>query len=303
MDKSFLISNDAEEILREQKKQQALHYLLPGLMGGNRDETEYVLLDYNDKKIEDSTRPKSLRIKKAKEAKIENETFDTGMDPWKYEKMLDRMQTITSPGLFGKMDTTKLPRPQYRSKEEYDSISRHKFESVMPYSFAHEGGYSNHKHDRGGETNWGITKGFMLDYAYALPGGVPKDIKDLTKDDAKALYKAQWDKYNLGRIRSKRLAYTLNDYMINSYARECVKRLQGILNQSGANLNVDGFMGEKTLEAIHNADVDWLIEEILIDRYKNYLEQIQKPNQEGFKNGWLNRLRQVAEKVGFDIQY
>ena len=143
----------------------------------------------------------------------------------------------------------------------------------------------------------------MLDYAYALPGGVPKDIKNLTKDDAKALYKAQWDKYNLGRIRSKRLAYTLNDYMINSYARECVKRLQGILNQSGANLNVDGFMGEKTLEAIHNADTDWLIEEILIDRYKNYLEQIQKPNQEGFKNGWLNRLRQVAEKVGFDIQY
>ena len=206
--------------------------------------------------------------------------------------------------MFGKVDTMKLSRPSYRSQEDFDSISRHKFESVIPYSFDHEGGYSNHKHDRGGETNWGITEIFMLDNVHALPGGTPKNIKDLTKEDAKALYKAQWDKFNLGYIRDKRLAYVLNDYMINSNAYNVIERLKRILNQRGANLKVNSKMDEKTLETIHNTDTDWLIEEILKERYEHYLETVREDStQKDFKNGWLNRLRQVAEKVGFDIQY
>lgn len=49
----------------------------------------------------------------------------------------------------------------------------------------HEGGYVNHPSDPGGETQWGISK-----RAYPT-----LDIKALTRDDAKAIYKRDyWDK-------------------------------------------------------------------------------------------------------------
>ena len=34
---------------------------------------------------------------------------------------------------------------------------------LMPFIHKWEGGYSNHPHDRGGETMYGITKSFMED--------------------------------------------------------------------------------------------------------------------------------------------
>ena len=249
MDTTFFISDDPKEIAKEQQKQKSLCFLFPRLMDENQgeaqDKTKYILLGGEDKKKKETNSSQIIVTKTGKETIFEPKK--DGFNAWEHENMLDRMRTITYPGMFGKVDTMKLSRPNYRSQEDFDSISRHKFESVIPYSFDHEGGYSNHKHDRGGETNWGITKGFMKRYANALPGGVAKDIKDLTKEDAKALYKAHWDNYNLGHIRDKGLAYVLNDYMINSNADEVVKRLQGILNQRGANLKEDGIMGGKTL--------------------------------------------------------
>lgn len=304
METVTFISDDTEEIKKEQKKQQAIHALLPGFMGSRNDETNYILLNKKGKKVEESNKPIVTKDERDEYKKFNTARTD-GFDPWEHEKKLDRMRRqYGMVRLSGKIDTITTPRPQYRSQEDIDSISRHKFESVIPLSLAHEGGYSNHKNDRGGETKWGITKLFLQDYAYALPGGKPKEIKDLTVDDAKAMYKAQWDKYRLGYIRDKRLAYVLNDYMINSYAGNVARRLQGILNTRGANLKIDGDIGEKTLEAIHNADTDWLIGEVLKDRFWNYILFLEKDkSQEDFRAGWLKRLNEVANKVGFNIQY
>ena len=58
--------------------------------------------------------------------------------------------------------------------------------------------------------------------------------------------------------------------MVNSYAGGVVKRVQQILNSRGTSLDVDGCMGPKTLEAIHNCDPKWLVDEIINDRYNNY---------------------------------
>lgn len=305
METVSFISDDIEEIKKEQKKQQAIHSLLPSFMGSKNDETKYILL--NDEKKKDSTSVGGFAIAKNEnnESRAFNAATNGNFDAWEHESMLDKMGVqLGTLRLSGKSDTITALRPRYRSQEDFDSISRHKFESVIPLSLAHEGEYSNHKNDRGGETKWGITRPFLQDYAYALPGCKPKEIKDLTRDDAKALYKAQWDKYKLGYIRNKRLAYILNDYMINSYAGGVAKRLQKILNTRGANLRIDGNIGEKTLEAIHNADIDWLIGEVLKDRYKHYTELIENDQtQKDFEIGWLKRLKKVAERVGFNIQY
>lgn len=235
---------------------------------------------------------------------FEKQKNDFKFDPWQREKTLDRMRTVRYPKLFGKMGTTVYPRANYHSQEEFDNISKSKFESIIDKNLEHEGGYVNNKNDRGGETKYGITKSFMEDYKYALPGGKAILIKDLTIDDAKKLYKAMWDRYNIGHIRKKDLAYVIYDYMINTNAHTVAKRVQAILNKRGAGLNVDGHVGEKSLNAIHNSDYKWLMDEILKDRYYNYREQVRKSStQREFYAGWINRLNKIAETIGSDLYF
>ena len=190
------------------------------------------------------------------------------------------------------------------SKEEFDYINKSKFDSIIDKNLGHDGGYANNKNDRGGETNWGITKPFMEEFKYALPGGKSVPIKDLSVDDAKKMYKAMWDRYNLGYIRDKNVAYTIFDYMINTYHHTAAKRVQHILNTQGASLKVDGRIGEKSLEAIHNSDAKWLIDEILKNRQHNYRKQVKDAsNQHIFYAGWMNRLNKIAESVGSELYF
>ena len=51
METVTFISDDIEEIKKEQKKQQAIHALLPDFMGSSNDETNYILLNKKDKKV------------------------------------------------------------------------------------------------------------------------------------------------------------------------------------------------------------------------------------------------------------
>ena len=301
----FFYSNNPEEIEKEKKKRKALHSLFPNSMGAE-DKTNYVLLSDNKQgHVPDSL----LKAPKLEPAGVEvktdfgNDEKELNFDPWKREKTLDRMRVIKYPKLNGELGTQILNRAPYH-EEEIDYMNNAKFDSVIGNTLKSEGGYSNHPHDRGGETMYGITKSFMEDYKYALPDGKSKPIKDLTVDDARSLYKAMWDKYKLGYIRDKNLAYVLNDYMINSYAGGVVKRLQRILNSRGASLNVDGLMGPKTLEAIHACDPKWLIDEIIKDRQFYYKKDAcEHPSQQVFYEGWIRRLNGIAEKVGSQLRY
>ena len=301
----FFYSNNPEEIEKEKKKRQALHSFFPHSMG-SEDNTRYVFLGDNkpEPKVNnpfEQPKQESSNVKSTPD--FGNDEKELNFDPWQREKTLDRMRVIKYPKLNGELGTQILNRAPYH-EEEIDYMNNAKFDSVIGNTLKSEGGYSNHPHDRGGETMYGITKSFMEDYKYALPGGKSKPIKDLTVDDARSLYKAMWDKYKLGYIRDKNLAYVLNDYMVNSYAGGVVKRVQQILNSRGTSLDVDGCMGPKTLEAIHNCDPKWLVDEIINDRYNNYRELVKKrPEQIINYAGWINRLNGVAEKVGSKIRY
>lgn len=301
----FFISDNPEEIEKEKKKRQALHSFFPHSMG-SEDNTRYVFLGDNkpEPKVNnpfEQPKQESSNVKSTPD--FGNDEKELNFDPWQREKTLDRMRVIKYPKLNGELGTQILNRAPYH-EEEIDYMNNAKFDSVIGNTLKSEGGYSNHPLDLGGETMRGITKSFMEDYKYALPGGKSKPIKDLTVDDARSLYKAMWDKYKLGYIRDKNLAYVLNDYMINSYAGGVVKRLQQILNSRGTSLDVDGCMGPKTLEAIHNCDPKWLVDEIINDRYNNYRELVKKrPEQIINYAGWINRLNGVAEKVGSKIRY
>jgi lysozyme family protein len=90
------------------------------------------------------------------------------------------------------------------------------FESTFDRLLGHEGGYVNDPTDPGGETNWGISKRSYPDV----------DIKNLTRDGAKAIYRRDfWD-----RLRADTLfdgvAYQLFDFAVNSGIETAVRYLQ-----------------------------------------------------------------------------
>lgn len=309
----FYFAETQEEKEKEQRNRTALHSIFPILMGGKEDKTHYVVR--NEEKTPKSAgninsttnvQPASNLNPDAKKVAtpFENPKNDFNFDPWQREKTLDRMREVKYPKLFGEMGTMILPRADYHSKEEFDYINTTKFNSIIDKNLEHEGGYVNDKNDRGGETNWGITKPFMEDFKYALPEGKAIPIKELTVDDAKKLYKALWDRYNLGYVRDKNVAYVIFDYMINTYHHTAAKRVQEILNSQDASLKVDGHIGNKSLNAINNCGYKWLIDEILKNRQYHHQQDVyQNPEQRKYYAGWMNRLNKIAEAVGSDIRF
>lgn len=193
---------------------------------------------------------------------------------------------------------------EHLNGEEFESISRSKFASIIDKCIAHEGKYTNDPDDRGGETKFGITGIFMEEYKEALPDRRAIPINKLTIEDAKRLYKAMWDRYNLGYIKNKNLAYTLFDYMINSYAGTVAKRVQKILNTQGVSLKIDGHIGIKSLEAIEKSDPQWLVDEILKNRQQSYRSIVEaSPAQSKFYAGWINRLNSIAKDAGSSLSF
>ena len=296
------ISNQREELENEKKKNDALRSLFPQTFDGVENDTVYVLTDdkWNVKRKFSSDSLANEEKNKVVESKSIGGEFN--MDPWNFEKMADNSQYGIKVGLDGKLDTIPLKRIEYG--DNYERINTKKFESLIPYSLKHEGGYVNDSDDSGGETKYGITKIFYDEYKNKVPDTLSPTIKGLTLEDAKKLYKAQWDRYRLGYIRDKRKALLLNDYMINSYAKSVAKRLQNMLNNRGYNLKVDGDIGENTINAINDIDFNTFAIDLQTDRRNKYEEEVDRvPIKKKFIKGWINRLNELNDSVNLGVKF
>jgi lysozyme family protein len=154
------------------------------------------------------------------------------------------------------------------------------FEEIIEYVLEHEGGYVNDPTDRGGETNFGITKRFY-----------PKvDIKNLTKEQAKKIYHQDyWRPAKCDDI-PPRLRHIYFDMCVNFGRSGAVKVLQRAANAKGAGLIVDGKIGPKTinsLETVRNAR----IRSYRVLKFAKIV--LEKPEQEKFWYGWYNRALEV----------
>jgi lysozyme family protein len=68
-----------------------------------------------------------------------------------------------------------------------------KFNKSLSFVQTAEGGYSNHKNDRGGATNYGVTHATFNEAQRT--GIINKDIaevKDITKEDADKIFKQMY---------------------------------------------------------------------------------------------------------------
>lgn len=93
------------------------------------------------------------------------------------------------------------------------------FDTMFDRLLGHEGGYSNDPADPGGETRWGISK-----RSYPTI-----DIKNLTRDGAKQIYRRDfWDRIHGERLHDG-VAFQVFDFAVNSGIETAVRYLQRAL--------------------------------------------------------------------------
>lgn len=165
-----------------------------------------------------------------------------------------------------------------------------RFEKIFDYLLKVEGGYSDDKNDKGGKTKYGIIEEEARDFGYK------GNMQDLTIDFAKNIY---LKKYYLGnkldRVNNDKVALSICDWAVNS-GKNGIKKAQIVANKFGANLVIDGIVGNKTLEAINGINPEAFLKEYHeLQRafYKNLAAR--DSSQEGFLKGWLNRVK-IKEK-------
>ena len=166
-----------------------------------------------------------------------------------------------------------------------------RFKKFLDYIFEVEGGFTDDENDRGGKTNWGITEEEAREFGYT------GDMRNLTKDFAKNIY---LKKYYLGnkldKVVNDKVALSICDWAVNS-GRNGTKNAQIAINQlTNANLDVDGIIGNKTLEALNAIDPEKFLEvyhNLQRIYYKGKVEADR--TQERFLTGWLNRIQRKEE--------
>lgn len=157
------------------------------------------------------------------------------------------------------------------------------FESVI----IHEGGYVDNPKDPGGATNLGCTKAVWEKF---VGHEVTKDdIKALTKEDVKPLYKRNyWDAIHGDELPSG-LDYAMFDCAINSGVSRASKFIQSIVG-----VPTDGAIGNNTIFAISQINPVTLITEFS-DKRQAFLESLATFST--FGKGWTRRVQEVRSKA------
>ena len=157
-----------------------------------------------------------------------------------------------------------------------------KFDDIIEVVLEHEGGYVNDPKDPGGETNFGIAKRSHPDV----------DIKNLTKEGAKEIYKeVYWDKNKVESLPEE-LWHIYFDMCVNQGKSRAVKIIQRAVNGKGGSLTVDGGMGPMTIAAIGKSRVE--LDRVRAYRVKYYSDLVtKKPDLERFYFGWFKRALEV----------
>lgn len=159
-----------------------------------------------------------------------------------------------------------------------------------------EGRWSDHKSDKGGKTNMGVTLSTWKSCGYDKNGDGDIDVDDLrmiTPDDVFHVFKKHyWDRYQADFIHNQSIANICVDWVWAS-GRPGITRVQQLLQ-----IKVDGIVGAQTVASINLANQRQLFEAIKADRIR-FIEEICKrdPSQLVFRKGWLNRINDLKFSV------
>ena len=164
---------------------------------------------------------------------------------------------------------------------------------LAPYILKWEGGFVDHKADKGGATNMGVTIATWRQNGYDKDGDGDIDVIDLkllTKQDVinRILKPHYWDRWKADQIVSQPIANILVDWVWGSGKWGIIipQRLLGV--------EADGIVGQQTITAVNKQKPADLFARIKASRVE-FLNNIVKndPSQRVFLKGWLNRLNDL----------
>lgn len=155
-----------------------------------------------------------------------------------------------------------------------------------------EGGYADVSGDPGGATKYGITQRTLDSLqGKALPAVLPKNVVQLTPDQAHVIYRAvDW-----AAIHGDELPGALGALMLNSAVNQG-EPTAVILLQNALGVTADGAMGPHTLSAIAVWKSSYMPGQTLAEefaaRVAAHYAQLY-PTEAKFELGWFRRLMRV----------
>lgn len=155
------------------------------------------------------------------------------------------------------------------------------FDQAFAKLLGHEGSYSNHPNDPGGETMWGVTANVARQYGYAGA------MRDLPQELAKKIYRAAyWDKVCADDLPPA-VRYAVFDAAVNSGAGQAARWLQRALGVAD-----DGKIGPITIAHARLVDGDALKGKLLAQRLRFMTNLTTWPS---FSRGWSRRIADLLE--------
>lgn len=149
------------------------------------------------------------------------------------------------------------------------------FDQAFDRLIGHEGAYSDHPQDPGGQTMWGVTA------RVARANGYKGEMRSMPRDLAKSIYKVSyWDAVKADQLPDS-VRFDVFDAAVNSGVGQAVKWLQGAVGTTA-----DGVIGPQTLGAVAKAGPD------LHAKYNGTRLQFmtELPGWTSFSRGWARRV-------------
>ncbi len=152
------------------------------------------------------------------------------------------------------------------------------FDPAVAKTLIREGGarFTDNPDDHGGATKYGISQ-------RAYPN---VDIRNLTEDQARAIYKRDyWDRVAGDTVKSQTIAENLFDTAVNMGVTTATKLAQMTLG-----VDVDGKFGPGTVKAVNAVDESEFLSEFTLAKVARYAAICNKDRaQSKFLLGWINR--------------
>ena len=155
------------------------------------------------------------------------------------------------------------------------------FTTAFEKLLKHEGGYVNHKDDKGGATRYGVTE------AVAREVGYRGNMRELPLDLAQRIYKDRyWDAVQAEHLPAD-VRYAVFDAAVNSGVAQAAKWLQ-----RACGVKDDGVIGPQTIRAANALHPEGLKRKMLAQRLRFMATLANWP---AFGRGWANRISDLLE--------
>lgn len=161
------------------------------------------------------------------------------------------------------------------------------FKQYVEWVLLAEGKYSNDKNDRGGVTNYGLSKRFLDDIGW---GKAPP-----SREEAITIYHTYFWKGWMCDQMHPLVAWCACDAYVQHPPKAAALMIQQALGVS-----MDGIIGAKSLEAAKNPNLLLFWQKYRLARIRYYNDIVKNDaSQFDFLDGWHNRVHKLAEGILF----